>query len=137
VGYRAVIGRLETLARSRPETRMATGLGEDGYCSLLREADVMVGNSSSGLIEAPSFGLPVVNVGSRQRGRLRGANVIDVEPARGEIVAGIRRALDPTFRATLAGLANPYGDGHAAPRIAEVLADVELGPRLLRKQFVD
>jgi UDP-hydrolysing UDP-N-acetyl-D-glucosamine 2-epimerase len=137
VGYRAVIGRLEALARSRPETRMATGLGEDGYCSLLREADVMVGNSSSGLIEAPSFGLPVVNVGSRQRGRLRAANVIDVEPARSEIVAGVRRALDPAFRASLAGLANPYGDGHAAPRIAKVLAGVELGPRLLRKQFVD
>lgn len=136
-GYRAVINRLEALATSRPETRMATGLGEDGYCSLLREADVMVGNSSSGLIEAPSFGLPVVNVGSRQRGRLRAANVIDVDPARDEIAAAIRRALDPAFRASLAGLVNPYGDGHAAPRIARVLAGLDLGPRLLRKQFVD
>ena len=119
-GYRAVIGRLEAMARSRPETRMATGLGEDGYCSLLREADVMIGNSSSGLIEAPSFGLPVVNVGSRQRGRLRAVNVIDVEPARGEIVAGVRRAVDAAFGAGLAGLANPDGDGHAAPRIVEI-----------------
>jgi UDP-N-acetylglucosamine 2-epimerase len=97
----------------------------------------MVGNSSSGLIEAPSFGLPVVNVGSRQRGRLRAANVIDVGHAREEILAGLRRALDPVFRRSLAGMANPYGDGRAAPRIVEVLERVELGPRLIRKRFVD
>src|SRR5205814_143296 len=59
----AVIGPLESLAATRPGTRMVPALGEDGYGALLREADVMVGNSSSGLIEAPSFGLPVVNVG--------------------------------------------------------------------------
>jgi UDP-N-acetylglucosamine 2-epimerase (non-hydrolysing) len=136
-GHGAVIGRLEALAASRPGTRMVAGLGEASYCSLLREADVMVGNSSSGLIEAPSFGLPVVNVGSRQRGRLRAANVIDVEPVRDDIVAGVRRALDPAFRKSLAGLTNPYGDGHAAPRIAQVLAGCELGSHLLRKRFVD
>lgn len=97
----------------------------------------MVGNSSSALIEAPTFALPAVNVGIRQRGRVRGANVIDVEAGREEIAAGIRRALDPAFRAGLRGLANPYGDGHSAPRIARVLREVELGPRLLRKRFVD
>jgi UDP-N-acetylglucosamine 2-epimerase (non-hydrolysing)/GDP/UDP-N,N'-diacetylbacillosamine 2-epimerase (hydrolysing) len=97
----------------------------------------MVGNSSSGLIEAPSFGLPVVNVGIRQQGRLRAANVIDVGYPREEIVAGIRRALTPGFRESLRGLVNPYGDGHAAPRIAQVLGSVELGPRLIRKRFVD
>jgi UDP-N-acetylglucosamine 2-epimerase len=97
----------------------------------------MVGNSSSAIIEAPSFGLPAVNVGIRQEGRLRAANVIDVGPSREQIAAGIRRALAPHFRESLRGLVNPYGDGHAAPRIAEVLATVELGPRLLRKRFVD
>ena len=135
--YDAVIRRFEALAASRPGTRVVPALGEDGYGAMLREADVMVGNSSSGLIEAPTFALPAVNVGIRQRGRVRGANVIDVEAAREEIVAGIRRALDPAFRAGLRGLANPYGDGHAAPRIARVLREVELGPRLLRKRFVD
>ena len=112
----AVIGPLESLAATRPGTRMVPALGEDGYGALLREADVMVGNSSSGLIEAPSFGLPVVNVG---------------------ILAGIRRALAPEFRASLHGLVNPYGDGRASPRIARVLREVELGPRLIRKRFVD
>jgi len=132
-----VIRRLEALAGGRPGTRMVTGLGEDTYCSLLREADVMIGNSSSGLIEAPSFGLPVVNIGSRQRGRLRAANVIDVGPAAEEIRAGLRRALEPAFRRSLAGMANPYGDGRAAPRIVEVLERTELGPRLTQKRFVD
>jgi UDP-N-acetylglucosamine 2-epimerase len=97
----------------------------------------MIGNSSSGLIEAPSFGLPVVNVGDRQRGRLRAANVIDVGHDREAIAEAIRRALDPSFRGGLAGLVNPYGDGQAAPRIARVLREVELGPRLVRKRFAD
>jgi UDP-hydrolysing UDP-N-acetyl-D-glucosamine 2-epimerase len=135
--HETVIRRLESLAATRPGTRMIAALGEDGYGALLREADVMVGNSSSGLIEAPSFGLPVVNVGTRQQGRLRAANVIDVGHGREEIAAGIRRALAPGFRAGLRGLVNPYGDGHAAPRIARVLRETELGPRLVRKRFVD
>lgn len=76
----------------------------------------MVGNSSSGLIEAPqAFGLPVVNVGTRQEGRLRARNVINVGDDRSSIVEGLRRALDPTFREGLAGLRSPFGDGRAAP----------------------
>jgi len=136
-GYRAITVALERLAGRRPLTRLGATLGDEVYTSLLREADVMVGNSSSGLIEAPSFGLPVVNVGDRQRGRLRAANVIDVAADRAAIAGAIRRALDPAFRHGLAGLVNPYGDGHAAPRIARVLREVELGPRLTRKRFVD
>lgn len=136
-GYRAITAALERLAGRRPLMRLGATLGDDVYTSLLREADVMIGNSSSGLIEAPSFGLPVVNVGNRQRGRLRAANVIDVAADRAAIAGAIRRALDPAFRRGLAGLVNPYGDGHAAPRIARVLREVELGPRLTRKRFVD
>jgi UDP-hydrolysing UDP-N-acetyl-D-glucosamine 2-epimerase len=135
--HRTVVRRLEALAETRPNTRLIAALGEDTYCSLLREADAMVGNSSSGLIEAPSFRLPVVNIGSRQRGRLRAANVIDVGHAKGEIQAGLRRALDPAFRRSLAGMTNPYGDGRGAPRILRTLEQVELGPRLLQKRFVD
>jgi UDP-hydrolysing UDP-N-acetyl-D-glucosamine 2-epimerase len=132
-----IMRRLEALAAARPHTRMVASLGDDTYCSLLREVDAMVGNSSSGLIEAPSFALPVVNVGSRQHGRLRAENVIDVGHGREEILAGLRRALDPVFRAGLAGLRNPYGDGRSAPRIVRVLAEVPLGRRLVRKRFVD
>ena len=135
--YRTITRRLEELAATRPGTRFVASLGEETYCSLLREVDVMVGNSSSGLIEAPSFALPVVNVGRRQHGRLRAANVIDVDHGREDILGGLRRALDPAFRRGLAGLRNPYGDGHSAPRIVRVLAEVTLGRRLVQKRFVD
>jgi GDP/UDP-N,N'-diacetylbacillosamine 2-epimerase (hydrolysing) len=95
----------------------------------------MIGNSSSGLIEAPSFGLPVVNVGARQRGRLRGANVIDVEPSREDILRGIEAAQALPFRARARAAANLYGDGHAAPRIVDVLRSVPIDARLVQKRF--
>lgn len=133
----AVIERVELFAAGAPRVRLVRALGDDVYASLLREADAMVGNSSSGLVEAPTFGLPVVNIGARQHGRLRGANVIDVGCDRDAIAAGIHRALDRSFAAGLRGLPNPYGDGHAAPRIVDVLGSVELDSRLIRKRFVD
>jgi UDP-hydrolysing UDP-N-acetyl-D-glucosamine 2-epimerase len=133
---RLVISRLEEFAARHPRRcRLARNLGERHYLSLLRHADVMVGNSSSGLIEAPSFGLPVVNVGARQRGRLRGANVIDVEASRDDILRGIEAALQPAFRAQARSAANPYGDGRAASRIVEVLRTVPFGARLVQKRF--
>jgi UDP-hydrolysing UDP-N-acetyl-D-glucosamine 2-epimerase len=136
-GHATIVRRLESFAASRASVRLLASMGDDVYAALLREADVMVGNSSSGIIETPSFALPAVNIGARQAGRLRAANVVDVEHGRDAIAAGLARALDPAFRRALAGLTNPYGDGHAAPRIARVLRDVPLGPRLLRKKFVD
>ena len=134
---RIIIERVEEFAARHPRVRLARSLGDEVYLSLLRHADAMVGNSSSGLIEAPCFGLPVVNIGSRQRGRLRGPNVIDVGYGREEILRGLERALDPAFRAGLRGLANPYGDGRASPRIIEVLRTVPLDPRLIQKRFAD
>jgi len=136
-GYATIVERLQALVASRPGTALVESLGDDAYAALLREADVMIGNSSSGLIETPSFALPTVNVGLRQAGRLRARNVIDVEHGRDAILAGVARALEPAFRRGLAGLVNPYGDGHAAPRIARVLREMGLGPRLLRKKFAD
>jgi UDP-N-acetylglucosamine 2-epimerase len=97
----------------------------------------MVGNSSSGLVEAPSAGLPAVNVGERQRGRERAANVVDAAPARDAIAAALRDALSPAFRDRLAGSANPYGDGRAAPRVVAALAALPEKGRLLRKRFED
>ena len=132
--HRAIVDRLEDFARGRARARLVRSLGDDVYLSLLAHADAMVGNSSSGLIEAPSFALPVVNVGTRQDGRLRAPNVIDVGHGRDEILAALEKALAPAFRDGLRGLANPYGDGHAAPRIVEVLRALPLGDRLVRKR---
>ena len=134
---RIIIDRIEEIAARHPRVHLARNLGEGRYLSLLRHAAVMVGNSSSGLIEAPSVGLPVVNVGSRQRGRLRGANVIDTACRREEILHGIETALAPGFREGLAGRPNPYGDGRAAARIVEVLRSAPLDERLIQKRFAD
>jgi UDP-hydrolysing UDP-N-acetyl-D-glucosamine 2-epimerase len=119
------------------ESRFVVSAGARLYATHLRRAAAMVGNSSSGLVEAPSFALPVVNVGSRQDGRTRSANVIDCGYGVDQIVTAIRQALDPAFRASLNGLASPYGDGHASERITKALETVELGPALLRKRFCD
>jgi UDP-hydrolysing UDP-N-acetyl-D-glucosamine 2-epimerase len=135
---RLIMERLEEFAARHPgRCRLVRNLGERRYLAFLRHADVMVGNSSSGLIEAPSFGLPAINIGARQRGRLRGANVIDVGAARAEILRGIETAQTAAFRSRAREGGNPYGDGHAAPRIVDVLRSVQLDARLVQKRFVD
>jgi UDP-hydrolysing UDP-N-acetyl-D-glucosamine 2-epimerase len=112
-------------------------LGTALYYNAMYHAAAMVGNSSSGIIEAPSFGLPVVNIGTRQEGRLRARNVLDVGYHHQDIVAGIRRAVDVGFRQSLRTVTNPYGDGHATDRIAHVLSTIPLDERLLKKRFFD
>ncbi|MEP6651744.1 MAG: UDP-N-acetylglucosamine 2-epimerase [Myxococcales bacterium] len=108
-------------AAAQPGRIAAQALGEARYWALLRLADAVLGNSSSGLIEAPVYALPAVNVGRRQLGRLRGANVIDVVADKDAIVTGLRRALGAEFRISIKGTVSPYGDGHAGERIRDVL----------------
>jgi len=135
---RRVARLLRGFAASRPGDRFVDSLGSRGYFGLMRHATAMVGNSSSGLVEAPSFRLPVVNVGVRQEGRLRAANVIDVPCERGAILRALRRATSSRFRASLARLRNPYrADRPAADIIVRTLKSVELGERLVLKRFVD
>jgi UDP-hydrolysing UDP-N-acetyl-D-glucosamine 2-epimerase len=115
-------------------------LGHRRYVSCLRYFAVMVGNSSSGLTEAPSFQLPVVNIGDRQRGRVRANNVIDVPCSRAAILRGIKKAISRQFRASLRGLRNPYDrfrDGHNSERIKDVLKHIALSDDLLKKSFHD
>ncbi len=128
---------IEAYVKSRPQTRYIPHLGSQAYFSLMRIAAAMVGNSSSGIIEAPSFRLPVVNVGNRQRGRTRAGNVIDVSNASADIAQGIRQALSPEFRNSLASLVNPYGEGRAADLINQVLERTEINERLIMKHFAD
>jgi UDP-N-acetylglucosamine 2-epimerase len=97
----------------------------------------MVGNSSSGIIEAPSFELPVVNIGRRQQGRTRAKNVIDTGHQRKEIKRAIHKALRPEFRKTLRGLRNPYRCGNASKKIVERLKEIDLNEELIFKRFHD
>lgn len=130
--------RLLDYARTHAD-RVATfaALGSVRYLSVMAQCDVVVGNSSSGLIEAPSFGVPTVDIGDRQRGRLAPASVIRCPPDAEAIQHAITRALDPGFRAGLRDLRNPYGDGQATPRIVEVLRNCQLGEQLVKKRFFD
>lgn len=136
-GGRRIRRRIQDWISRTPRSWGFESLGTERYFSLLAVARAMVGNSSSGLLEAPSFAVPVVNVGQRQAGRLRPPNVIDVGTSREEIAAGLERALEPSFRAGLEGMVNPYGDGHGAARIVERLEDVALDERLVIKRFHD
>ncbi|KAB2946576.1 MAG: UDP-N-acetylglucosamine 2-epimerase [Candidatus Methanoperedens nitroreducens] len=106
------------------------------YLSLMKIASVLVGNSSSGIIEAASFHLPVVNIGIRQDGRQCGCNVLNVAHDKSKIIEAIHTALhDKTFKQKVKQCTNPYGDGKAALRIAEVLAELEINKALLQKKI--
>lgn len=135
-GSSAVRLTLRRWGSRRANVHLFSTLGQLRYLSLLGCADVVLGNSSSAIIEAPSFGVPVVNVGERQRGRLMAANVVSCEALRPAIAAALARALDPTFRASLEGLANPYDHGEAASRILTALSESDLD-RLTDKRFFD
>jgi len=108
-----------------------TSLGQLRYLSLMAHVDAVVGNSSSGLYEAPSFGIPTVNIGDRQRGRLAADSVLHCPPQRLAIAQTIRRALARDCR----GVVNPYGDGASAARIVQLLRAMPTGAAVLRKPF--
>jgi UDP-hydrolysing UDP-N-acetyl-D-glucosamine 2-epimerase len=117
--------------------RLAANLGHRKYHSVQKYVAAMVGNSSSGIVEAASFQLPVVNIGARQAGRVRSGNVIDVGNSVEEISRGIQTAVSAEFRNSIAKLQNPYGDGHASERIVEVLRKAVINTSILMKKFVD
>jgi len=115
-------------------------LGHRRYLSCLKHLALMIGNSSSGLTEAPSFRMPVVNIGDRQQGRVRAKNLIDVACDQAAILAGIERALSTRFRNSLRGMRNPYErfrDGRVSERIKDVLKSFDLSSDLLKKKFYD
>ncbi|HEX4286920.1 MAG TPA: UDP-N-acetylglucosamine 2-epimerase [Terracidiphilus sp.] len=131
-GSHALIEQTRAMAASRPRTHLFVNLDAVTYWSLLGQVDAMVGNSSSGIMEAASFALPVVNVGMRQQGRERAGNVIDVPADQKAIDNALTRVLSPQFRAGLRGMTNPYGNGTAATTIAQVLASVPLEHLLIK-----
>ena len=136
-GNAAVRERLLGLADAHEKVHAFDSLGTVGYLSLLRSADVVIGNSSSAILEAPSFGLPAVNVGERQRGRLMGENVISAEPEAKAISAAIARALDPAFRERIREIESPFGDGEVSSKILAAIAAAPDADELRHKEFFD
>ncbi len=134
-GGRAMIRVIEKY-RNRPNFKIYKNIPREDYLNLMSVAGVLIGNSSGGIIEALSFYLPVVNIGSRQRGREKAENVIDVGYNRREIKKAILRIIcDKHFKEKIKRRENPYGDGKAGARIAKILSDIKINNRLIQKRL--
>ena len=137
-GGRVINARLEAFQASQPgKVHLFSSLGQVRYLAAMKHAATVVGNSSSGIIEAPAVDVPTVNIGSRQTGRLKAKSVIDVAQDPGDIIQGIRDALDPAFRRTCISGSPPYGrPGNATGAIISKLKVTKLD-ELTRKAFCD
>ena len=130
-GGRMINAMLESFTRERPNAALHASLGTERYVNALTHCNAVVGNSSSGLYEAPSLQRPTVNIGDRQKGRMRAASVIDCPGETDAILQAIHQALGLDCR----NVTNPYGDGRASTRIAAVLKQVRDPRSLLHKSF--
>lgn len=135
-GGRGLAGMVETFVATRGNTRMYASLGQLRYLSCMKYVDGVIGNSSSGLAEAPSMGIGTINIGDRQKGRLSATSVIHCAPNAGSIREALIKLYDPAFRSSLAATVNPYGEGGASRKIVNVLSSHTLD-HLLKKSFFD
>jgi UDP-N-acetylglucosamine 2-epimerase (non-hydrolysing)/GDP/UDP-N,N'-diacetylbacillosamine 2-epimerase (hydrolysing) len=127
----------EYVADHKERSRVFTSLGQRRYLSALHHVDAVVGNSSSGIIEAPAIPVPTVNLGDRQGGRLRADSVIDCDEERESIRSAVEQALSPTFQKEIQDVTSPYGKGNASPKIKNKLREVPIGEDVLKKGFYD
>jgi GDP/UDP-N,N'-diacetylbacillosamine 2-epimerase (hydrolysing) len=133
---RVIFDLIEGFVAGNGNAHAFRSLGQVRYLSCLNFVDVVVGNSSSGLAEVPSFKKPTVNIGDRQKGRIKAASVIDCKPLKDDISRAIGKAYNEEFRAMLRDVKNPYGDGGASENIMKVLKTTDLR-NLLKKEFYD
>jgi GDP/UDP-N,N'-diacetylbacillosamine 2-epimerase (hydrolysing) len=133
-GSRVLRQMVDAFVASHANAAAFESLGQLRYLSCLKLVDGVVGNSSSGLAEAPSLGVGTVNIGDRQRGRLKADSVIDCPPQRDAILAAIRQLYDPAFRQVVAQAVNPYGQGGASDKIVRALQTVALDG-IVKKSF--
>lgn len=133
-GGREISGMVDSFVATHPNARVYASLGQMRYLSCMKLVDGVVGNSSSGLTEAPSMGVGTVNIGDRQKGRLSATSVIHCEPNQASIRQALRKLYEPSFRSSLAKTVNPYGSGGASEKIVAVLRDHALD-KLLKKSF--
>jgi len=133
---RVLFSLVEKFVGNHPNARAYTSLGQLRYLSCIRYVDGVVGNSSSGLTEVPSFGKGTINIGDRQKGRLRADSVIDCSPEKKSIERALQLLYSKSFQATLKNVRNPYGEGGASKKIVQVLQDYPL-ESILKKSFHD
>jgi len=136
--YGRIINKMidEYVAEHPEHTRAFTSLGQLRYLSTMKHVDAVIGNSSSGLLEAPALRKPTINIGDRQKGRLRASSVIDCVEKIEAIVSAVKKALSEPFQLSLKNVVSPYGQGNASLEIKEYLKRVDLGG-VLMKQFHD
>jgi GDP/UDP-N,N'-diacetylbacillosamine 2-epimerase (hydrolysing) len=127
--------RRKIMERKKPFMSIYPNVRRQDYAALLSNARVIVGNSSSGIIEAPTFKVPAVNIGNRQKGRLQSTNVINVGYFSKQIENAIKEAMSERFRKKVLGCVNPYGDGKSSKRIVDILASTRIDDRLLVKRI--
>lgn len=132
-GNRAIRQQIENFVSRHDNTCVFASLGQHRYLSVLNEVDAVVGNSSSGILEAPSLHTPTVNIGDRQKGRPQAASVINCGYVADEIVAAVHRAFELDCRA----VTSPYGDGHASEKIVAILKKIDDPQKLIKKHFFD
>ncbi|MCG9051745.1 UDP-N-acetylglucosamine 2-epimerase [Laribacter hongkongensis] len=133
---RALIRMVEDFVHSHPAAHAYASLGQLRYLSCMKEVDGVVGNSSSGIIEAPSMHKGSINIGARQEGRTKALSVIDCQPDRSDIAAALSRLYSPDFQAQLPSVRNPYGEPGASDKIAALLGSLQL-EGVLKKKFFD
>ena len=133
---RVLIRAVEKFVAQHPNARTYASLGQLRYLSCVAQVDGVIGNSSSGLIEAPSLSTGTINIGDRQRGRLQAASVINCDPTQQSISEAIGRLYSPEFRSSLREIRNPYGDGGASGRIVETLKNYPID-QITKKVFFD
>ena len=133
---RVLFRQIRDYANNRKYARVYTSLGQKRYLSCLAHVSVVIGNSSSGLIEAPSFKVPTINIGDRQKGRLRATSVVDCTPNIADILNAITISQSPEFQGKLELTINPYGEGNASAQIVEVLEEIQF-EGILKKKFYD
>lgn len=135
---RVINAMIDRYVADRANCVAFTSLGLLRYLSAMKYAKMVIGNSSSGLYETPSFHIPTVNIGDRQKGRLQPESVVNCEPQKDEIVAAIHKAFIPEFLQVCTYASNPYGDGHASEKMIAIIKDFLLNDKIeIKKKFYD
>ena len=130
---RVLINMIDEFVSEHNNSVVHTSLGQIRYLSSVAEVDAVVGNSSSGLLEIPSLKTPTVNIGDRQKGRLKASSVVDSEPEARQILSAIKEA----FELNCSDTVNPYGDGKTAPRVVKIINKIGSPLSLVKKHFFD